>query len=188
MEPAASVPTSVGELTDRLVRVAAGDRSAFADLYRATSRKLFGIVLRVLYDRELAEEVLQEIYVDIWEKASRFDASRASPITWMATIARNRAIDRRRRRQLDVVRDPPDLSTFADPGAAAPEQLEMTEEFQRLQACIDSLEGERGAAVRMAYLDGYSRQELATRLGLPIGTVKSWLHRSLKQLKDCLDA
>ena len=93
-----TAPLTRDDLAALLAAAAGGDKSAFEQLYDATSAKLFGIVLRILHDRAVAEDILQEAYVRIWENASRFDAGKASPITWMATIARNRAIDEARRR------------------------------------------------------------------------------------------
>lgn len=175
------------DLARLLRRVADGDREAFDPLYSATSLKLFGIVLRILKRREIAEEVLQDVYYRIWRNAGRFDATLASPITWMATIARNRALDEVRRREPATVDSTPDVvDSIPDPGRDASELTELDEDFRRLQTCLDGLEPVRRDAIQLAYLDGLSRKELADRFGLPIGTIKTWLHRGLKQLKDCL--
>lgn len=178
---------STADLARLLERVAEGDREAFARTYHATSPKLFGVILRILRDRERSEDILQEVYVRIWERACDFDAGRASPITWMATIARNRAIDEVRRRKpgspsgLD-----PEALQVADPGASPVERVEAGEALRELENCLDALDARHRDAVRLAYLDGCSRKELADRFGLPLGTIKTWLHRSLKQLKECL--
>lgn len=169
-------------------RVAAGDRAAFGQLYAATSAKLFGIVLRILRRRDLAEEVMQEVYVKVWQRAGDFQAERASPVTWMATIARNSALDVARRRSHVPIDEAPEAMSVADPAAPALQQMELGEELQRLSRCIDGLEPDRRDMVRLAYLNGLSREELAQRYGHPAGTIKTWLHRSLKQLKDCLGA
>lgn len=174
------------DLAGLLKRTAAGDRAAFAALYDAVSAKLFGIVLRILKRRDAAEDVLQDVFVKIWQRASDFDPQRASPVTWMATIARNAALDVARRRTAVALDDAPEVMHIADPGPVALQQLEAGEEANRLNRCIEALEPERGQLVRLAYLEGLSREELAQRLGHPIGTIKTWLHRSLKQLKDCL--
>ena len=178
--------TSASDLTGLMSRVASGDRQAFADLYRATSVKLFGVVLRILKRRELAEEILQEVYLRIWDNAGSFDRSRASPITWMATIARNRALDEVRKRQLDVA--PVDVGELeiAASDKLPSEQAELNEELRRLEACLDRLDPDRKDAIKRAYLDGASRKELAERYDQPVGTIKTWLHRGLKQLKECL--
>lgn len=177
---------SAADLAAQLARVAEGDREAFARVYHATSPKLFGVVLRILRQREPAEEILQEVYVRIWERASDFEAGRASPITWMATIARNRAIDEVRRRKPGMTGLDAETLEIADPGETPAEQLETGQSMQRLRNCLDALEERHRDMVRLAYLDGFSRQELAERFDQPVGTIKTWLHRSLKQLKDCL--
>ena len=106
MQP--TTPPTAQSLGLLLQRIAARDRPAFAMLYSATSAKLYGIVLRILKRRDIAEEVLQDVYVKIWERAGDFEAGRASPITWMATIARNRAIDEVRRRAPVSIEDAPE--------------------------------------------------------------------------------
>lgn len=180
------MPATSAELAQLLERVGNGDREAFAEVYSATAMKLFGIVSRILRRRELAEEVLQDVYLRIWERASDFDSARASPITWMATIARNRALDEIRRRQLNYVPVGEDILELPDPAKLASEQVELSEDLQRLEQCLGELDPDRRDAIRLAYLDGLSRNDLATRFSVPVGTVKTWLHRGLKQLKDCL--
>lgn len=177
-------PADLARLLDR---IAEGDRAAFQAVYDATSAKLFGVVLRILRDRDVAEDILQEAYVRIWDNAARFDATKASPITWMATIARNRAIDEVRRRRPRLSDDAEALERIADPAPSPARQAEAREDLGRLDDCLKALEGERAQMVRLAYLDGLSREELAVRFGHPVGTIKSWLRRSLMQLRDCMD-
>ncbi|SDF73712.1 sigma-70 family RNA polymerase sigma factor [Thalassobaculum litoreum] len=179
---------SSSDISRLLDRVAGGDRQAFADLYEATAPKLYGIILRILRRRDETDEVVQDVYVKIWQRAGDFDPARASPITWMATIARNRALDEVRRARVATVSDDIALERAADPARSALGDLEAGEDRRRLEICLDALEGERGSLVRLAYLDGLSRQDLADRFGQPVGTIKTWLHRSLKQLRDCLTA
>ena len=169
-----------------LERVHRGDRNAFAVLYRVTSQKLFGIVFRILQHQQQAEEVLQEVYILIWENAHRFDAMRATPITWMATIARNRSLDEVRKRRPELVSD--HLEEAIDPSAEPSSHLELSRELGKLETCLEQLGLEQRAAIKLAYLDGYSRQQLASRFAIPVGTIKTWLHRGLKQLKRCLDS
>ncbi len=173
-------------IVDLLRRVAAEDREAFRALYAATSAKLYGVVLRILRRRDLADEVLQETYVRIWRHAGTFDPARASPITWMVSIARNRALDEIRKVMPLQLDDHKAALEIADPQMLASERLEAAGEYDRLLACIDALEPERREIVRLAYLEGLSREELGQRFGHPAGTIKTWLHRSLKQLKSCL--
>ena len=105
--------TTIANINDLLILVARRDRAAFADVYRLTSSKLYGIVLRILHRRDLADEVLQEVYVKIWERAADFDPKKASPITWMATIARNRALDELRRKRPVSIEDHPEALDVA---------------------------------------------------------------------------
>ena len=177
---------STSEVSELLARVASGDRVAFAALYDATAPKLYGIILRILRRRDEADEVAQDVYVKIWQRAGDFDPSRASPITWMATIARNRALDEVRRARVDTVADAAAMDRVPDPGRSALDAVAAGEDARRLEVCLGELEDQRGQMVRLAYLDGLSRQDLAERFGQPVGTIKTWLHRSLKQLRDCL--
>ena len=178
--------TSRTELVDLLGLVARGDKRAFAHVYRAVAPKLYGIVLRILGRRDVADEVLQEVFVKIWERAGDFRADLASPITWMATIARNRALDEVRRKQPQALEETPEALQVADPAMLASDKLELSEEFRRLERCLAALDDEKQAMVKLAYLNGLSREQLAGQFGKPVATIKTWLHRSLKQLKDCL--
>ena len=179
-------PNTSADLVQLLSRVANKNRDAFNALYRATSAKLYGVVLRILVRRDLADEVLQEAFVKIWERAGDFDAQRASPITWMVTIARNRALDEARKKGHLRIDDEPGALEVADPLPLATETIEQNEQSRRLHKCLDALEPQRKDIVKLAYLEGLSREELAARFGHPVSTIKTWLHRSLKQLKDCL--
>lgn len=174
------------ELSGLLKRVSNGDRAAFADIYAAVAPKLYGTVIRILRRRDVAEDVLQDVFVKIWQHAATYDAERASPVTWMSTIARNAALDAVRKRGHVPIDDAPEALQVADPAPAASVTVELSEELSRLNRCIDGLEPDRQHLVRLAYIQGLSREELAERLGHPTGTIKTWLHRSLKQLKECL--
>jgi len=171
------------ELPDLLLAVAEGDSSAFARFYQRTSAKLFGVILRILPERSMAEDAMQDAYAKIWRNAAGFDARRGSPITWAATIARNVAIDlRRRERPSGRTRDEDfDLDALSSPEGAS------AEETAALRACLDRLDPEQRSLILAAYLNGESREELAERLGHPTGTIKSWLHRGLAKLRGCLD-
>jgi len=175
------------DLTALLQRIAEKDRDAFRKLYDATSAKLFGTVLRILKDRERSEDVLQEVYVRIWNNAGRFDAVKGSPITWMASIARNRAIDEARRRAPSAPGDDMILDRIADPNPLPDRQAAAREGVRRLSDCLAALTSPRDEMVRLAYLDGLSRDALAKRFDQPVGTIKTWLRRSLQQLQDCMD-
>lgn len=175
---------SAETLPELLLAIAQGDRVAFARFYQLTSAKLFGIILRILPERAMAEDAMQDSYAKIWRNAAGYDAQRGSPITWAATIARNVAIDtRRRERPAGRFRDEDfDFDAMGDPNGGA-----SAEQIAALRACLDRLEPEQRALILAAYLNGESRDELAERLGHPSGTIKSWLHRGLARLRGCLD-
>jgi RNA polymerase sigma-70 factor, ECF subfamily len=179
---------SRSQLAAALVRVAAGDRAALRMVYQDTSAKLFGVLLRILNDRGEAEDVLQEVFVTVWRKAGSFDPAKASPITWLVTIARNRAIDRLRAgrgsRRTEPIGAADDVS---DPAPAAAERVEQAQEERRLASCLEELEAQHAAAIRAAFLDGATYDELARRMGVPLGTMKSWIRRGLLKLRACLE-
>jgi RNA polymerase sigma factor (sigma-70 family) len=175
-------------LVDRLRAVANGDRTALRDVYRLTSAKLFGVCLRILPDREEAEDVLQEVYLTVWNRADRFDPARASPVTWLATIARNRAIDRLRAmapRRDDHPVEAADAVEDAAPGPLA--ALESGEEARRLARCLETLEERARGAIVAAFYGGRTYEDLARGAGVPLGTMKSTIRRALIRLKGCLE-
>lgn len=169
-----------------LARVAAGDRAAFAALYQASSAKLFGVVLRIVRRRDVAEEVLQEVYVRIFERADRFDPAAGSAMGWLATVARNRALDHARRRADLFLDDMPGAEAVASLDEGPYAAAERSDTFRRLASCLDQLDEEKRRLVLLAYLKGWTRDDLARHFGLPVGTVKTWLHRSLARLKECV--
>lgn len=171
-----------------LARIARGDRPAFEALYRATSSMLFGICLRVLGDRAEAEDVLQEVYVTVWDKAVQFDAARASAGTWLGMIARNRAIDRLRALPPRAKLAPIEAAdAVPDPGPSPAIAAEAATDRGRLDDCLGQLDQRRQSLIRTAFFDGATYEELATRLGSPLGSVKSWIRRGLLQLRTCLE-
>lgn len=176
---------------DKLIRllsaVADGQEAAFAELYQATSAKLFAVAVRILRNREIAEEVLQEAYFKIWERAGDFNPEIASPITWMAAIVRNRSLDEARRRVPKATADESELENLESDDEHPILALELQDDVARLQRCLEGLDPEKRQIVRLAYLDGMSREALARRFDRPEGTIKTWLHRSLAQLKGCLE-
>lgn len=174
------------ELADVLGRVASRDRAAFEVLYRATSAKLYGIVLGIVARRSLADEVLQDVYVKVWQRAADYEASRGSPISWLAAIARNRALDETRRAKALPLADLPD---GFDPAAELEHTLDRMEHGEELKAlldCLNGLESEKRDIILLAYYRGLSREALAKRFDRPVPTIKTWLHRSLAQLRICL--
>ena len=176
------------ELVAALARVAGGDRAALQMVYQDTSAKLFGVCLRILNDRSEAEDVLQEVYLTVWRKAASFDPARASPITWLVAIARNRSIDRLRSAAGGRRMDPIDAAEDVhDPAPAAVELVEAAQQSSRLSLCLEQLESRQSSAIRAAFLDGNTYEELAERMKVPLGTMKSWIRRGLLKLRDCLE-
>ncbi|GAB2628003.1 sigma-70 family RNA polymerase sigma factor [Novilysobacter erysipheiresistens] len=179
---------SASDVDALLTRVARGDQPAFESLYRSTSGKLLGICLRVLSDRAEAEDVLQDVYVTVWNKAGQFDASRARASTWLGTIARNRSIDRLRALPAPASRAPIEIAeTARDPAPSPVSQAEAANDASRLDDCLEQLEPRRQTLIRTAFFDGATYEELATRSGSPLGSIKSWIRRGLMQLKACLE-
>jgi RNA polymerase sigma-70 factor, ECF subfamily len=179
-----------GRPSDRIAgllrSVAGGDRVAFESLYAATSAKLYGIIVRILHRRDLADETLQDVYLKIWQMAGDYDAAKGSPITWMASIARNRAIDEVRRVKPVSIEDTPEAMEFASAEPDAFSTLQTKQDMQRLLKCIEALGAERRDMVMLAYFQGASREALAEKFSKPVATIKTWLHRAVAQLKDCV--
>ncbi|WP_319824262.1 sigma-70 family RNA polymerase sigma factor [Thalassovita sp.] len=177
------------EIEELIARVAMGDRRAFAALYDRTSAKLFGVCLRVLKSQTQAEEVLQEVFLRIWDRAGQYRANGYSPMTWLITVTRNAAIDRLRqqaRRGQGV--DAGDVAEqLSDPGPGPEAQAVARDQARLLQDCLEALPPDRAAMVRGAYLDGISYADLARATGVKLNTVRTWLRRSLMQLRECLN-
>ena len=173
---------------DLLLDVAQGDRAAFERLYRLASSRLFAICLRLLPDRAEAEDVLQDVFTAIWHKAEQFDPGRASAMAWMAMIARNRCIDRLRSPGHAVRRTAIELGDeLPDDGATPADEAVASNERERLQDCLERLDERRRGLIRTAFFEGVTYEELATRSGAPLGSVKSWIRRGLLQLRTCLE-
>lgn len=174
-------------LTDALHRTARRDPRAFRLVYKMTAAKLFGICLRICGERKAAEDVLQDVYLTVWTRADGFDVARGSAIAWLATIARNRSIDWRRtngRPHAPVEA----LDTIADPAPLTSETLLADERERLLHFCLGTLETNQRTAIRTAFFEGLTYAELAERVAVPLGTMKSWVRRGLLKLRECLDA
>jgi RNA polymerase sigma-70 factor, ECF subfamily len=175
------------QLAARLEASGRGDAAAFEDLYRRTSAKLFGICLRIFPDRQEADDALQDAYITIWNKAGTYDAARASPITWLATVTRNRAIDRLRSRGKAGLASLDEASEIADSAPLAEAQLIASSEDKALHACVGALEARDAGFIRAAFMGGATYADLAVKEGLPLSTVKSRIRRALIKLRECLD-
>lgn len=176
------------ELNRLLQQAGRSDQQAFSEIYRRTSSKLFGVCLRMLRDRGAAEEVLQEIYITVWHRAASFDASKASAITWLTALSRNKAIDRLRQHREELTDDPRTLDDIVDEQPSPATQAQTSQEQRRLADCLDALEPQQRSSVREAFFSGATYNELATRCKVPLGTMKSWIRRSLMQLRTCLES
>lgn len=175
-------------LADALIRTGQGDRSAFETVYNATSAKLFGVCLRIFPDRQEAEEALQDAYLTIWSKAASFESGRASPISWLVTLTRNRAIDRLRSRGKAGLTSLDQAAEVADPAPLADAQLLAAAEDRVLENCIDGLEQRDAHFIRGAFIGGATYADLAERESEPLGTVKSRIRRALIKLRLCMEA
>jgi len=186
---------TLGEL---LGRCGLGDRAAFTELYRLTSAPLLGVVLRIQSDRAVAEDVLQGVFVNVWRHAAGFKAAQSQPMTWLTSIARNRAIDSLRRAQaqphtVSVHRADDDdegetlLDQQPDEAEGPLALLSRAADARQLHACMNHLSAVQRQSVALAFFDGLSHSEVALHMGQPLGTVKSWVRRALSSLKVCLD-
>jgi RNA polymerase sigma-70 factor, ECF subfamily len=185
-------PERSAGLADLLARTALADQAAFAELYRRTSPHLYAVAIRILREPAAAEEVLQEAFVSIWHHAGRYAAERSQPQTWLASIVRNRCLDRVRRRDLDRVsltRDDDEETEIELPadGASPIDLLIAGAEAASVRDCVQGLEGGQKQAIALAFFQGLTHAELARALREPLGTVKSWVRRGLVRLKECLE-
>lgn len=186
MDDGGEVAGTAADIAGLVSRVALGDRAAFSVLYERTSGKLFAICLRILKDRAEAEDALQEVYVRIWRRAGGYRDGRYSAMSWLIAIARNHSIDRLRARQ-PVSEDIDAAETIADSAPSPEASAVASGEMGRIEACLGQLSPERAEAVMAAYVEGFSYAELAQRFAVPLNTMRTWLHRSLKSLRDCLE-
>ena len=174
------------ELENILAQVALGNRVEFQRLYNATSAKLFGVCLRILNDRTDAEEALQEVYIKVWRSADRFVSGRASPISWLAAIARNTAIDRYRAKRPESS-ELEEAEYVADEGPSPEASAILSDDVGRLNTCMDELKEAHADVLKQVYLGGWTYEEAAQKVDVPLNTVKTWIRRSLISLRECLN-
>jgi RNA polymerase sigma-70 factor, ECF subfamily len=185
--PAASDPGRTRSREALLQACAGGDKAALHSLYKETAAQLFGLALRILRNRELAEEIVQDSFVLLWNNAHTFDPGRGSAMAWLARIVRNRCIDLIRRRGRETPLDHTSIEGWEDPGSSPADLAALSSDARRLHHCLDELEESPRKVLRLVYYEGMTYEEVAVHLGVPLGTVKSWVRRSLTRLRGCLE-
>lgn len=172
-----------------LIRIAGGDRVAFRDIYTAASPKLMGVLMRILGSRSEAEDALQEVYTRIWARARRYDPDMGRGMSWLIAVTRNLAIDRLRARPAEArrsVHDEDAATRIPDGRPGAEAGLIALGQARAVVDCMETLEPDRAAAVKGAYLQGLSYQDLAERHAVPLNTMRTWLRRALLRLRECV--
>jgi len=183
-----TVSDVTNQLATLIAATARADQVAFAELYNLTKAKLFGIALALTRRRELAEDVLQDAYMRIWRHAGSYDPGRAAPITWMATIVHNLAIDVLRSQRMQPTGGDDELAALPAEGLDVLDEMQMSGDRQRAFAALKSLDPTKRRLIVAAYVHGESRSELARRFDVPVGTIKSWLRRATLEVRARLDA
>jgi RNA polymerase sigma factor (sigma-70 family) len=183
--------TRTAQLKTWLIAIANSDAKAFRLLYEATSPKLFGFALRILRKRELAEEVLQESYVRVWNNAGSYEPALAAPMTWLSTIVRNKAFDLLRKVDDTVEMDANTfdkdvMSALESPHRTPLESLQLNGDAKALADCLSGLEGLHRQAIALAYYHDLSHSEVSEQMRIPIGTAKTWIRRGLERLRRCM--
>lgn len=172
------------ELSHLLVELAGRNRSAMRLLYDATSERLFGVIIRVTRERAAAEDILQETYIKVWNNAAGFDPGRSQPFAWLATIARNSAIDWKRSHYQRKVTPRDSFELVEDEAESADARIERQQLEAKVEDMLGELPQEREAEIRDAFFEGNSYADLAREANLPLGTIKSRIRRTLIQLRS----
>ena len=183
----------IADLQQLLARVATGDRVAFRQLYDATAPSLFGVALRIVRQRDRAEEVLQDAFVNAWNRAAGYQAALSQPMTWLTAIVRNRALDELRSgaRHGAASLDDGERGPAADIEDERPDPLGLLEQAAdalAIRGCLEAIDGQQRQCLALAYYHGLSHSEIADHVRSPIGSVKVWLRRGLAKLKRCLES
>jgi RNA polymerase sigma-70 factor (ECF subfamily) len=172
-------------LAELLRLIAAGDRVAFRRLYERVGGRLYGVALRITREAPLAADAVHDAFLQVWRNASRFEAGRGTPEAWLLSLVRYRALDIARRRGREAPTEEMPEPVDEEPDALT--RLADSEGAAALRACLEQLEAERRRLLLLAFAEGLSHSEVAERLGMPLGTVKSWIRRSLQSLRLCLE-
>lgn len=178
---------SSDELADLIQRTAAGDKSSFAKLYGLTHRKLYGVALHFAKSRSAASDLLQDSYLKIWRNAHSYDPKIASPVAWMTSIVRNRAIDMMRRQQLPVVEDAEQMHDIAADDNDPAHEIDMSRKRALAYAAFREIREDRLRMIVFAYLQNQSREQIARRFGMPVNTIKTLLRRALLEVREKLE-
>jgi RNA polymerase sigma-70 factor (ECF subfamily) len=180
-------PTNAFDHEAALAGCARGDRSALRRLYDVEARQMLGVALRIVRQRHLAEDVVQDAFIKVWEKAGTFDPRRGSARGWLYSVVRNRALNEVRDNDPQITLDEAaleaiDLQNLRQSGHPNP----STQDLGPLQNCLEQLDPPKRSSIVLAYVDGCTHAEIAQRLATPLGTVKAWIRRGLQSLRECL--
>ena len=178
-----SAPTE--DLAGLIWRVSSGDRAAFRRLYDAQASRLYGVALRVTRQPALASDAVHDAFLQVWRNASQFDSTRGTPDSWLLSLVRYRALDIARRRGREVSDE--GIPERIDEGPDPLTQLEQRRDSDALRSCLGTLDEERRRLIVMSFVHGLSHSEVADKLRMPLGTVKSWIRRGLMALRLCLE-
>lgn len=172
-----------------LQRTAAGDQLALAELYDATSTAVFGLALRILGEKAAAEDATVEVYAQVWAQAKVYDSQRGTPLAWLLTLTRSRALDLLRVRNRSQVAEPLETAGNVQATTPNPEEISVVAERHRLvRNALGRLSEEQRQAIELAYFSGLSHTEIANRLGQPLGTVKTRIRLGMIRLRELLNA
>lgn len=179
------------DYADVLARCARGEQAALHQLYRQEGARLLGVVMRIVKDRGMAEDIVHDACLNIWQRADSFDPERGSARTWIFSIARHLALNAIRQRDREIRVDINDPGELADDDTYQQSLSTTAEAFdwqtgQQMDECLQQLETERRNCVLHAYVDGLSHAEISAHTGAPLGTVKAWIKRSLLRLRECM--
>ena len=176
-------------LANLLSQCGLGNRKAFAELYDSTKSKLFAVSLRIVRERHIAEEVLQDSFVNIWNNAAKYATAKSAPMTWMTAIVRNRSLDIVRRPNVEIADEDDFFALNMEDATPGPQdQLEAGRDKVKIERCMKGLDGEQLQTISLAFFHGLTHSEVADHLGRPLGTVKTHIRRGLQKLKGCLES